>query len=340
MAASALIISKLRSKIFRLMLAAAFVVLAGSAVDAPGCQARPSGDHFEGVEFFGSSQMTRMELTKLLGLKSGAPVNSVERAIKRAAEQLERQHIRANFQMVSVSPDRVYVVVDIMDSREESLPTRRLKQPRHVILSTERPLELLVELHDRLDKLQAEGRMASESFPDGIKHFSDEPAEQIAAEIFKYLPNMRGEFLAVVDSDPDPTRRLAAVELLNFAGSVPDTAARLVPALDDSDAQVRIAVDRYIFPRLKLLNDEFPYTGLIDGLSRQLRRPTHEDRTKSLYTMLALSRVKPLLLRQIKEQDEQKIKELADQSVLPTVKDPCQSLISAIAEWDKGPLPR
>lgn len=300
--------------------------------------AAEKGDHFGGIEFFGSSQMTRMELDKILALKPSAPLPSIEHALERLSGQLEKRHIQANLELISVPPDQVYISVDVLDSSVETIATRRLNSPRHVVLSTDKPLELLDQLYMRLSQLATEGRSPAETYKDGMKCYSDEPCAQLAEEIKRFAPKMRQEFLTVVDSDPDPARRVKAIDLLGWSGDVADTASRLIPALDDSDVRVRADVDRYLFPRLNLLGEDFPYDSLVAALSRQICRPSHQDRSKGLATLLALARTRQSTMRDIKRLDESRIKQLSQESLLLTVKEPAQKLIAEIDQWDKGPL--
>lgn len=300
--------------------------------------AAEKGDRFGGIEFYGSSQMTRMELDKMLALKPGAPLTAVEHALQRLSGQLEKRHVQANLELISVPPDQVYVSVDVLDSSVESIPTRRLNSPRHVILRSDKPIELLDELYARLNQLAAEGRSPTETYKEGMKCYSDEPCSQLVEEIKRFAPDMRQELLTVVDSDPDPTRRVKAIDLLGWSGNVADTAARLIPALDDSDVSVRADVDRYLFPRLNLLGEDFPYQSLVEALSRQICRPSHQDRSKGLVTLLAIARTRQSTLREIKRLDESRASQLSQESILLTVKDPAQKLVTEIAEWDKGPL--
>ncbi len=303
-----------------------------------GVFAAEAGDVYKGLEYFGSSQLTTMELEKILALKPGANLAAIQKALDRLDKTLEGRHIPNNLEMVAGEPGSVFICVDILDSSNDTVPTRKLKNPRHVLVRSEKPFIVLDELAKRLEKLTDEGRTWSESYRDGAKVYSDEPANQCVAEIERFSPDMREELLAVVESDPDATRRKKAVELLGWSGNVPYTTNRLTDAFDDSDPKVRVAAIRYVFPRLSLLPEEYPYIRLIQAASRELNRPSHQDRSKALYVLLWLAKKNILFVRDIKELDEKRLKQLASDSVLPTVKVPAQQLLAIIAEWDKGPV--
>lgn len=314
----------------------ALMLLAGAV--RPACAATEAGDVYKGLEYFGSSQLTTMELEKILALKPGATLPQVQKALDRLDKVLEAKHIPNNLEVVAGEPGSVYISVDVLDSSNETVPTRKLKNPRHVLVRSEKPFLVLEELTKRLEKLTEEGRTWSESYRDGAKYYSDEPSNQYVAEIERFAPDMREELLAVVESDPDANRRKQAIELLGWSGEVPYTANRLTDAFDDSDPKVRVAAIKYIFPRLSLLPDDYPYIRLVRAASRELSRPSHQDRSKALYVLLWLAKKNILFVRDIKELDEARLKLLASDSVLPTVKAPAQQLLGIIAQWDKGPV--
>jgi len=287
---------------------------------------------FAGIEYYGSSQITKLELQKMLGLRTGASPEAIENALLRLKKQLDARHIDAHAEVVTASPGVLYVVVDVSDSSVEEAPTRRLKMPHHVNVRTEKPFLLLQDLNNRLDDLRNQGRPATESLKDGYKYYSDEPADQVVTEILKYAPVMRDELIAVTESDPNPIRRSQAIDLLGWSGTTDDTAMRLMPALDDMDPFVRASVARYLFPRLSLLSAQFPFENLAQAFSRQITRPSHEDRSKGLYCLLSLCLQHRELVKPIAEADEKCIRDLADTTTLPSVKTPADKLLAMFAE--------
>jgi len=284
------------------------------------------GPHYAGIEFYGSSQITKMELEKLLGLRKGDSFQSVNQAVIRLDKKLEERHLKNTVELVQAPPDEVFVVVDIVDSYKDQIPVRQLSFPHHITLTTEKPLALLEQLHDRLATVTAQGRNWTENYKEGIKYFSDEPANQIVDDILKYAPSMRKELLTVAACDPDNMRRANSIELLNWAGNVPETSALLINTLDDSDVIVRANTARYLFPRLDMLGDDFPYPQLIMALSRQMRRPSHEDRSKALYCLLSIAKLHPPLAVPMKQIDQEKVLQLEQATVLPTIKAPAHTL--------------
>lgn len=319
----------LRSAISSLLLALA-VVYCLAVLSFPPAAAKTNGASYAGLEFYGSSQLSRLELEKYLSLKPGAALEQIGRAVDRLNRKLEERHLAAQVEIVEGSPGRIFVVVDVSDNTNLA-PTRHLKHPRHVAVTTEKPFLLLDQLNDRLQKLTDTNRPWSEQVRSGLKYYTDEPANQIAEELIALVPDMRAELLAITESEPDNNRRRRAVELLSWAGSVPDTSRRLMPALDDADSSVRAAVARYLFPRLELLPPDFPYDDLVEAFSRMLSRPSHQDRTKALYCLLALVSQRPNLILNAKVFDEEKVKQLDDNSHIASIKSACDQLLNRFA---------
>lgn len=277
---------------------------------------------YQGLEFYGSSQMSRPELEKLLGLRNGASYRSVQSAMERLHRELKARRLEGNIQAVTADGSDIYLSVDVLGGYED-MPSRILKEPHQVAFRSEEPVQILEKLHGRLDLLEAQGRPASEEWRDGIKYFSDEPCNQMVKDLIRHCGPMREELLYLIDHDPNAVRRATAVELLSWSGEVPDTAYRLLAAVDDVDVTVRTLVTRYLFKNLALLPDDFAFQDLVEVYSRDLNRPSHEDRSKALYMLLAVVKRRPELIRQVQALDEKRIKFLQERSLVPSIKLAC-----------------
>ena len=104
-----------------------------------------------------------------------------------------------------------------------------------------------------------------------------------------------------------------------------------MPALDDADPEVRAEVARWMFSRLDTLPDNFPFDELAEAFSRELTRPSHQDRSKALYCLLAICGQHADLIPAIQEFNEERVKKLADTSVIPTIKDPAAKLLAVFS---------
>lgn len=286
---------------------------------------------FGGIEYYGSSLLSRLELEKLLGIKLGATATSTTAAVERLKKQLASRNLESNVQMVVGDGDEIIIAVDVIEPQRE-IPSRKLKNPQHVPFRSETPVQLLEKIHERLEQLNQEQRPVSEKYKEGIRYFTDEPCNQYVNEILEWVPGMTEELLGVVEHDPNSIRRKIAVELLNWSGSVTEISARLIPVLDDSDVSVRIEADRFLFPRLDLLPPDFPFDELAEAFSRQLSRPSHQDRSKALYSLLALVRLHPELAEPVNQLNEERIKRLVEETRLRTIKAAGEQLLKAFAD--------
>lgn len=324
---------KKKGKTYLRLLLAMSLLMVACRVGAPALAATNKlyvDSGYAGLDYFGSGLMTRSEVESILRLKPRTTLKNVVLAVDRLKSQMEARNIEGNVQMSTGDEGEIYVSVDII-SPDTEIPSRRLINPQRVDFRSEEPAQLLEKLHGRIKLLEDQGRPVSEELKDGIKFYTDEPCNQIIHEIMRSVPQMRTELIAVVDHDPNAVRRTTAVELLNWAGDVPDTAYSLLPALDDADVNVRAMVVRYLFPRFALLPDNFPMKEMTQSFGRLLRRPAHTDRSKALYALLALGRKHPVLIPQIKDENEAVVKELSTRSVIPSIRGACEQLIKMFA---------
>ncbi|MBA3859585.1 MAG: hypothetical protein C0507_21985 [Cyanobacteria bacterium PR.3.49] len=277
---------------------------------------------YQGLEFYGSSQMSRPELEKLLGLRNGASYRSIKSAMERLHRELKARRLEGNIQAVTGDGTDIYLSVDVLGGYDD-MPSRILKEPHQVAYRSEEPVQILEKLHGRLELLEAQGRPANEEWRAGIKYFSDEPCNQMVNDLMRHCGPMREELLYLIDHDPNAVRRATAVELLSWSGEVPDTAYRLLAAVDDVDVTVRTLVTRYLFKNLSLLPDDFAFQDMVEVYSRDLNRPSHDDRSKALYMLLAIVKRRPELIRQVQALDEKRIKFLQERSLVPSIKLAC-----------------
>jgi hypothetical protein len=311
------------------------LLFALATITSVGVEAREAQGGYSGVEFFGSSLISRQEVEKYLGLKAGAPITASVRAVEKLKEKLAQKNINANIDVAEEADGSYCVTVDVLDRSVEGAPIRKLAFARHVQLSSDKPFMVIDQLLARRQQLAEEGRAVTESYRGGIKYFSDEPCNQFGEQLLKQVPAMKGEFLTVVASDPDPVRRSKAIEVLNWGGDYVRVAYQLIPALDDASEQVRASVARFILPRLDLLPEDFPFADLVERFSHQLARPSYFDRLLALRCLLGLARMQPDSISAIKIFDEDKIKQLEEGTQLQSIKQPAAALLDICAHPPK-----
>lgn len=319
----------LKSRLNRLKIWGALAFSSGLLITAAVAADRPG---FAGIEFFGSSQTSRVELDRILRLKPGASFESGQKAFARLQEELAKKNVKANTELVPGDGGNYYITIDVVDSGLNSaLPNRRLENAHHINLKNEKPFGLLVELRSRLAKVQDEGRPASETYQQGIRYFSDIPATRIAERLVQEMEGQEKGIYNILSTDPNGERRSDAVELLNWTGSTVANCYQLIPALDDSDVRVRSAAAKYLWSHIADLPNDFPYPDLAEALSRQLSRPSYHDRVRSMAALIQLAKRDSDSITAIKTYDEAKLKEIANGSVIPSVQQLAEQLVKGVA---------
>lgn len=287
---------------------------------------------YAGLEFFGSSQISRVELDKTLRLKPGATVENGEKALMRLLVDLEKRHLKTNSELIPAGEGNYFIVVDVVDAGlSDKLPTRRLANPHHIALKNEKPFQLLAELRARLTKLQEEGRPASEDYKEGLRYFSDVPATRIAERIIQEMDGQERGVYTLLGTDPNGQRRADAIDLLNWTYDYENNCRALILALDDSDALVRAAAAKYFWSHINLLPENFPYDALCEALSRQLSRPSYHDRVRAMAALTALAKHDSDSISSIKTFDEERLKEIAGNSIIPNVQKMASTLLAGTA---------
>ena len=306
---------------------AAILIAFSLSTIAPGL-GKDNGAGFQGIEFYGSSQIGRLELEKQLGLRKGSSLENGLRASEKLRQKLLQKNIRANIDIADAASGSYYVTVDVLESVSTGVPTRKLQYPHHVDLTSDKPFLLLDKLFERRDQLSSEGRPVLETYDRGVKHFSDEPCEQIVKDMLKVVPILRDELFTMVRTDPDAARRSNAIEVLNWGGKYVDACYQLIPALDDASERVRVSAARFIFPRMGGLPDDFPITNLVEGFSHQLTRQSHVDRVLALRALQEIAKHHPEQIQAIKVFNEDKLKQLESTSSVPAIKLAAQGLLA------------
>jgi hypothetical protein len=285
---------------------------------------------YGGLEFLGSSLISRLELERLLHLRPGATIETTEKSLEKLKLALERKAVKANLEVVPAA-DSFYVAVDVIETGLAALPNRHLDDPRHIALPNEKPFTILEELKTRLQKLQDEGRPAGESYDNGFKIYSDFAATRTAERLGQELEGQKAFLFRILASDPNNERRADTVEMLNWTPDPVQNCRVLIAALDDSDMRVRRAAAKYIWARVSLLPDDFPFADLIEGLSKQLSRPSYHDRLRAMAALAAIARRDSDSITAIKSFDEKRLQEIASASIVPDSQELARKLLSVCA---------
>lgn len=284
--------------------------------------AKDSFGNFGQLEYMGSSLVTRAELEKMLHLSVGAKYASMEKACERVKKSLSDKRIICDADIVDGGSDALFVVIDVSEPGR-IVPTRPLSDPRYIKVPTEKPNLILKELRQRLTQLTYDGRSFKETYTNGFKHYSDAVADEKTRELATYgnIPELKDAWLNIVQSDPIPERRVDAIELLNWAGNYPETIFKIMPALDDVNKDVRVAVAKFIYPRLELLPYDFAFGKLTSAFCRQICRPSHGDRIRAMACLSVLLRDKPEMVPPTRDVAQDQINLIAERTRIPPLKE-------------------
>lgn len=311
------------------LLVAVLVTALACAQAQPTVWARDVNTGYLGVEFFGASAISKLEIEKTLGLKPGASITSASKAIESLQKRLAQRRIKANIDLARQGTS-FYITVDVLEAGNQDIPLRKLQFPHHVLITNEQAFVTFDKILARRDFLAQQSKDVVETYEDGIKKFSDEPCNQFASVLEKQIPPIRKELMTLIANDPDPVRRSKAIEVLNWDPNATLNCQQLIPAINDGSELVRASTARYIFPRIKMLPENFPFPELIENFSYQLIRPSHMDRLLGLRCLTQIGTTQPQTMFAIKEYDAEKLKQLQETSIVPVIKESAEQLLSKI----------
>ena len=294
------------------------------------CRAGENKGGYAGLEFLGASLISRIELDKLFHLHAGSSIETTSKAVERVQQALEQKLVKTNIAIVPAG-NNFFVAVDVIETGLAAPANRLLQDPHHIGLPNEKPFAILEELKTRLQKLADEGRPAAESYQEGFRVYSDFACTRIAERMAHELDGQKPYLFQVLASDPNNERRAAVAEMLNWTVDPVQNCQALIPALDDSDMHVRMAASKYIWARINLLSDNFPFDSLLEALTRQLSRPSHHDRIRAMSALMALGKRDSDSITGIKTFDEARLKEIAANSIIPSVQELARQILTVCA---------
>ena len=125
--------------------------------------------------------------------------------------------------------------------------------------------------------------------------------------------------------------RQAAATLLNWVGGdVEKTLRESQSLLDDPDDGVRNNVSRFMIQFVGEVKSKRVRHQLIDAFVRQIERPSHGDRNKGLYNLLAIAKASPADRDYIRRHAGEPVRYLAQNSVVFNVRGPARELVALV----------
>jgi len=289
-------------------------------------------------EVLGYRTVTRAVILDPPPVELGTPIPEEERPWEPWCEELEERldlH-RARCSPVYFAGGDGYLVIDVIEKGDE--------ERDHFRPEPEGEVEIPAEVRRRFDALEARqmelfrtGTPPRESAEGGFLDYDEPRMHELVTELRELVPPLRERLLEAVATDADAEDRAAAARLLNWAGDVTDSIARVHRHLDDPSVLVRNNISRFTLHHVHRVESPEVRRSLVEVLCRQVARPSHADRNKALYSLLHLSQTFPGELPAIRAGCGEPIATLAERSVLGNVRDPAAELVAA---WAATPPPR
>lgn len=228
---------------------------------------------------------------------------------------------------------KAFGVIDIVEKGDEHRCSYRTINGRDIVLANDEILEIHVWLYQRLKILFNQGNPPHETYDhDFLDFFNDPECHQLCLQLSRLVPAYKDNILEVVAFHNDEEVRATAANLLCWTRfDLEETVAVTHKLLDEPSESVRNNISRFMIPYVGRIYGAHIKHPLIKSLLTQLDRPSHRDRNKAIYCLLAIAQRSGFLDRQyIKERGSKLIKRLAKTSLMPNVRDPALSLLTLL----------
>jgi hypothetical protein len=236
--------------------------------------------------------------------------------------------------IVWFSSSERYIIIDVVEKGDEKRIQCRVIPQRSIACDFGEVFIWHEELYKGIFALIKAGKSVEERW-NGHLDFADEYLHAIAEKLAKHIPQCKDILLEILEHDSDDQKRKIAASLLNWSlGEYEKTLGKVMVLLDDPHSEVRNNISRFILQAVQHegIKSASLRRDLITHLVKQLSRPSHGDRNKSIYALLFLAQKYPEERAYIKEQDKL-IKSIAETSILPNVNKPACLLLSLLTPY-------
>ncbi len=310
-----------------LSLVAACSILTSS----PAAGARASQDSprvWTDFEIVGYDSYSREEIIQALPVKVGSAADLSFEQRDSWARALEEKlgFARVFLGNLRYVDGKSFLVVNVVEVGDEErmayrdAPTGSVEIPAPV-------QRVYAELNKIWDDLFEQGTPPMETVTADYVDFSDPAMSRLAKELRDLAGPHREQLIRVVREDAQEIRRAEAASLLNWAGDPEASIHEVIRYLDDPSPTIRNNITRFMGHFLGSLRSETTRHAVLRELSRQVRRPSHGDRNKSLYGMLSIVESHPEDLSMLMQLAGDAIHQIAEQSILSNVQPPAAQLL-------------
>ena len=240
---------------------------------------------------------------------------------------------------------KAYLVLNVVEQQDAANHTFRAEPDKNIDVPEE--VSALLEKHSALiqknfdtqnfEALREEVRGIEEkdyynTYPDS------EEMSALVDEMRATFPPHRQALIEVLKHSRSTQARAHAATALNWSGDVLDSISQIYMLTDDPAVLVRNNISRFMLHYLQYHPDKAVRGAVIDSLLVQMTFPSHADRNKALYGLLALAQSAPADRGFIEQKGRAEIERIAKQSILDNVGGVAKQLLDLFDQPETKPV--
>jgi len=273
------------------------------------------------IEVVGHNKLTREQITQFIPLEVGAKYKHEKEKWDAWCAQVKAYLIlhHASCSALLYSDFSAYLVVDIIEQQDAARTNFREPPQKEIDFVPAEIIAAHEELMNRVWELFKAGNPPIENYENGFKDYDDPKAHQLSLKLQRLVPKYRENILDTLENDLYEQKRVMAADLLNWADNTSDSISRVHRLLNDPSYTVRNDISRFMMSFVAKVPDKSLLPGVIDSLVVQLEYPSHGDRNKALYALLAIADNFQELHEYLRKTGQGPIERIAEQSILSNV---------------------
>ena len=282
------------------------------------------------IELMGHRSVSREEILKHIPLKAGTPFAADRPQWMKWEKDLQQQF---GFHAVHISAVRFvggkgYLVVNIVETAGDAASFR--EQPTGSVEIPDNLLDAYRTLSEYQQQLFEKGTPSPENGRNGFLDYRDPELSRLAKAVVRVAEGHRKLLLKVIAEDANAENRAKAATLLNWAGETQTSMQDVLPFLNDPSMGVRNNLTRFMLHYFDQIESIEVKRAITDAVVPQLDWPSHGDRNKAIYALLNLSKDDPEAVAYIGKKAGDRIRYIAENSILFNVRDPAREMLERI----------
>lgn len=313
----------------RIALSLALTLFAGLPLAAH-AQAQPKQMNWGETEVIGLTRIKREQVTSLLPIKVGEPVEQKEKEMLKWCEPIRKLPVLAVSCNGTVIGKRVHYIVEILEDQESDAMLHPSTAPRAAGRVPPDARLLLVQREHRVQEVMADGYLPGERItPSGVLVSDDSELRAFDAQLRDFAMGQQDRMIAIALDANHPERR-DAISMLQWTGNPGVSIAAIQGRLLDPDTEVRNFTSRFILTFMERLRDPNTAEAIASTAAKVLMLPSHSDRARALAIIAQLYTLYPDIRFTLQSEAREPLKKIASESVLPSVGGEARSLLAAI----------